>query len=199
MKRKICCLVLLFVLFSLSVAHGGTLKFAPIGNAESIISAAAVYCNKWDELIGSAVGYHMAFNESRTSVVQKKHIDMGGNMVTTVDIDGIHMNIDDNMTVYTIQVPVRSGEKEQYVSTARIFAVINAIAYDYPSSDAEMSQRYMDCLSEYLAFMEENKDLLASSNVVYWTIETEKGVFEFRFVAISGRIRMLYDKMYFED
>lgn len=199
MKRKICCLFFVFLFAALPMAQASTVKYAPIGNAGEILSAAAVYCNKWDELIGSTFGYDMAFNDNNMSVVQEKHYDIGGNQVTTFNIDGIHVDADADLTVYSIQIPVLSGKKEQYTSTARIFAVLNALAYDYPYSDEEMSQRYMACLGEYVTFMEENKDILAAGNSAYWTVKTEKGEFKFSFISVNGRLMMIYNKIYFED
>lgn len=199
MKGKRLAAVFLILMLCFSASLAGTLKYIPVGSAEEIISAAAVYCNKWHELIGSALGYDMAFNENNVTVIQQKHYDMGGNRVTTFDMDGIQVDVDDDLTIYAIQIPVLSGTKEQYASTARIFAVVNALAFNYPSSDAEMSQRYMGCLSEYLDFMEENKDKLAAGDIVYWKINTDKGEFEFQFIAVNGRLRMMYDNAYIED
>ena len=101
---------------------------------------------------------------------------------------------------YSFDIRIQATtSQEQYASTARIFGLINALGYDYPHSDAEMTVRYMDLLAAYTDFMEVNKEKLAAEEIVYWTVSTDKGNLEFQFMAISGRLRMMYDLMYLED
>ena len=198
MKRVFRIFTLVLIL-SLSVAAAGTVKLPPIGTAEQIISQAGVYCNEWQDLIGDAFGYNMSFDEENVSVVQKEHYDVGGNKVRTVDFDGIQLDVDDDLTAYAAQIPISTDRKEKYTGTARVFALVSALAYDYPSSEAEMSARYMTLLTEYNDFMEKNAADLAGGSFVYWDISTEKGDFEFQFCMEKGRILMLYDKLYFAD
>ena len=201
MKRNLVRLtawVLLFVLF-VSSSSASTVKLAPVGSAEEIISAVAVYCDKWHELIGADLGYNMAFDETNITLTQDWHTDVGGNRVKSFNFDGIVADLDEEMNVYTLMVGIESGRKEQYTSTARIFGIICAVAYDYPSSERAMTDRYLTLLGEYLDFMEKNKDTLAAGEFAYLEITTEKGEFEFQFFAYNGKTRMIFDKMYFAD
>ncbi len=193
-------MALLLLLCSVSFALASTLKTSPIGSAEEIFSTVTVYCNKWHSLIGQTLGYNMAFDSEKITMRESKHYNMGGIKVTTFDFDGISAEITDDLTIYGIQIPILSGQKEQYASTARVFALVSAVAYDYPSSDAEMTNRYMSLLSEYLDFMESNKDVLAAGNLADWNITTEKGSFDFSFMAgTGGQLRMIFEQIYFED
>ena len=195
-RALICLLTLILPVFA---AHAATVRLAPIGSAEEIFSKVSVYCNKWHDLIGSVLGYDMSFNMDRVKQTQGKHYDIGGNQVTSFDFDGISAEIGDDLTVYAMTIPILDGTKEKYTSTARIFAVLNALAFDFPSSDEEMSKRYMSCLSEYLDFMEKNKETLSAGEFAYWEVQTDKGEFEFQFISIDGRLRMIFDKLYFDD
>ena len=200
-KRLTAALAAMLLLLCVAAsALAATLKTAPIGSAEEIFSAVAVYCGKWNSLIGETMGYNMTFDAENVTQKESKHYNMGGIRVTTFDFDGISAEITDDLTVYGIQIPIRSGQEGQYASTARVFALVSAVAYDYPSSDAEMTDRYMSLLSEYLDFMEANKDVLAAGDIAYWEKETDKGSFEFSFMAgTGGQIRMIYEQIYFED
>lgn len=198
-KKILAFVAALIVLISTSSVRASTLRTAPVGNAEELFSAISVYCNRWHSLIGEALGFDMSFNPDNIRMTDKKHYNMGGIEVTTFDMDGISVDVSDDLSVYEVQIPIKSGQREQYSSTARIFALISALAYDFPSSEQEMSNRYMTLLSEYLDFMEQNKGALASGDIAYWEIETEKGEFEFQFIAEEGRLMMLYDQMYFAD
>lgn len=203
MKKRLLSIVtgmmVLAVVVSATFAQASTLKLAPIGEAGKIFGRVASYCGEWNRQIGPSVGCDISFDSGKLETVQKKHYDMGGNQVTTFDMDGVLFDADDNFTVYSISVPIRSGVQEQYAATARIFALVNTLAYDFPDSPDGMSARYTDLLDQYSAFMEESKDTLASGDIAYWEIETEKGEFEFQFIAEEGRLMMLYDQMYFAD
>lgn len=197
--KRVFRIVTLILILCLSVAAAGTVKLPPIGTAEEIISRASIYCNKWQELIGDAFGYDMAFREENVSVVQEYHYDMGGNKVRTVDFDGIRLDVDEDMTAYAAEIAVTQEGKEQYTGTARVFAFVSAVAYDYPASDEEMIARYTSILTEYNDFMEANRDALAAGDFIYWEMSTGKGDFEFQFYPVGNRILMLYDRLTFEE
>ena len=198
MKRMFARLTAIIWILSLSAAIAGTVKIPPICQASDLLSSASVYCNRWDRLIGKSVGYDMAFDETNVRKIADKHSDMGGNEVTAFDFDGIWLDVDDDQTVYAVTIPVEPGTEGQYASTARIFAVISAMAYDFPDSEKEMTARYMNLMDEYLDFMEQNKETLADGSFAYWKITTGKGEFTFQFIYISGKLRMMYDELYFE-
>lgn len=185
------------VLVPFSSAQASTVKLAPIGEAGEIFGRIAAYCGEWNRQIGSSVGCDLSFSSDKLVIIQKKHYDMGGNQVTTFNMDGILFDADDHYTVYSIAVPIRSGTQAQYAATARIFALINTLAYDFPDGPEGMTARYTDLLDRYTAFMEENRETLSSGDFAYWEIETEKGEFEFQFIAEEGRLLMRYDRMYF--
>lgn len=200
MKRRIFCLVLSVLVLFVSASAAGTITLPAIGSAEEIISAASVYCNKWNELIGGAFGFDMSFDPNNIRKVEERHYDLAGNQVVTFDFDGIQADVDDDLMVHSFDIRIQATtSQEQYASTARIFGLINALGYDYPHSDAEMTARYMDLLTAYTEFMEANKEKLAAEEIVYWTVTTDKGDLEFQFIAIGGRLRMMYDLMYLED
>lgn len=192
-------LIVLTVVVSTSFALASTLKLGPIGEAGKIFGRIASYCGEWNRQIGPSVGFDLSFDSGKLETIQKKHYDMGGNQVTTFNMDGILFDADDDFTVYGISIPIRSGVQEQYAATARIFALINTLAYDFPDSPDGMTVRYTDLLEQYTAFMEENKETLASGDIAYWEIETDKGEFEFQFFSEDGRLVMLYDRMFFAD
>lgn len=192
-------LTALMILVSVSSALASTLRLAPIGEAGKIFGRVASYCGEWNRVIGPSVGYDLSFDSGKIEVIQKTHADMANNQVTTYNMDGILFDADESFTVYSITVPVRSGDQEQYAATARIFALVNTLAYDFPDSPDDMAARYTGLLDQFTTFMEENREVLAAGDIVSWIIATEKGEFEFQFIVEEGRLLMLYDQMYFSD
>lgn len=199
-KRLFVMFLLIALCLSCHFSCASTIKYAPIGDARDIISAVSVYCNEWQELIGSAFGYDISFNLDNMSKKRDKHFDMGGNVVITYNFDGITAEVAEDSTVYQIQVPIALEGNESHAAMARIFALRNIMMYgDYPESSEKMIERYLVSLTEYTEFMDKNKDAIADGQFVYWTFESEKEEFEFQFVSIDGHLRMIFDKMYFTD
>lgn len=184
----------LLSLLMLPEALASTVRTDPVGSAEKIFSTLSVYCNQWQELIGKPMGADLSFNPENIKKAEDLHYDLGGHQVTTFNFDGVYAEVDNDLNVYSVEIRIQEGEQAQYAATSRIFALISALSGDLPSSEAEMKQRYLSLLSEYLSFMEENRETLSAGNFAYWQI----GDLELSFFREAGILHMLFDRMTFE-
>ena len=204
-RRAAALLIVLMCFAVVSVALAGTMRYAPLGPAEDLLGKVSVYCDSWNTLIGSALDVDLSFDPDKLSTIEALHYDMGGNRVTTLDVDGIHLDVDSELTVYSVTIHITPTTEGQYAATSRIFAVLNALFMDLPHDESEMLSRYMDELEQYTAFLEENKNKLASTGLVYYDIAhfsspkaADEPEFEVVFTAIGGRIHVTIDRLYFE-
>lgn len=192
--------VLRILFFPSAGAETVHVKLDPIGKSEEILPKIAVYCDKWHDSVGKSLGFDMDFDESNLRQTQEKHFDMGGNQVTTFDMDGVEIEIDDERTIYSVTVIIPDDSKAKYAAYARIFALKEALTRDYPASPDGMTTRFLDDLTAYTDFMEANKAQIAAGEITYWRIPDENGEeLEFQFYPLSnGRLMMIFDKLYFD-
>lgn len=183
LKRLAAALAALILLLSASSALAITMRIGSIGNAEEIFPAVAFYCNSWQKLFGESTGVDLSFDPEHVTVIAEKHINLNGNMVTSFDYDGIIADVEDDHLIYEIQIPMHFGEAEQDASVARLFALVNALGFDEPASDEEMTGRYTSLLEDYKLFLNENRYVLAVGDFAYWKVKTDKRELEFFFSA----------------
>ena len=156
---------------------------------EDVLSAMTVYCTHWQQLIGDPMGYTFSFDPENLKLLRDRHEDMYGKMVTTFIIDGIYADIDDNLNVFTMLFPQKTGDISE---TVKVLAAISALAYDFPASNAEMRERFLQILTEYNDFTERHLAELLAGDSATWTKTTEKGTFQFNFYTSNGKIQVYW-------
>jgi len=196
MKKRYFLLLLVLILSVISSAHADYME--PVGTAEDLFGRIAVYCNNWQRLVGDTFGFDISYDPDNITMTRSEYASYGGIMVTSFDCDGIIADVDDDLNVYDLFIPIDSDSKKQYAGIGRVLAVIAANGYDFPDSDDDMTTMFMALFTKYLDALETGENDLVENGIAFWTVETEKKGMEFYFTRIDGKLYFSYNKITFE-
>lgn len=180
--RCFALLAALFILFS-PAARAESIRYLPLGTAPDILGAVAVYCNRWDSVIGKQMGYNMSFDSTDLVKTQDWHNDLSGTPVITFKCDGISFDMDDKQNVYFISL-LLNGE-DSMTAVTKALAVVSTLIYSFPSGADAMTQRYLNLLTAYNDFMEESSaEIYTDYGYKEWEIPGNNTdiIFSFNFI-----------------
>lgn len=161
-----------------------TIKTATsMGTMEDLFSSVAVYCKHWNQIIGPSFSTDLSFDTDDWTIEKTTDFDtaMAGDFYVVINVDGIRAVIDfQEHNVYSLSVPLYNSKYDSYQNLARIAAVICAVAYDFPKSNQEMKERYID-IGKLITDQADRllEELQTGGREVSFSVQTELGLFKF--------------------
>ena len=157
----------------------------PIGDLSDIFATMSVYCTEWNKTVGASFKTDLTIDFNNYSVAGHPDIEsnMAGDNIFVFDIDGILFELDiTTYQVYSISVSFGNDAYDSYQKLARVCAAIYAIAYDFPKTDKEMKQRYIDMIEvvvDEIELLNKTNGYSNSASSLPFIQRTEKGTFIF--------------------
>lgn len=184
-------LAVLFLLFSVVPASAET---ETAHDLAVYLADFTVYCKHWNDTVGKEYGIDISYDSDRMTVIKAMLEGFsGGTMdLNVADYDGIIAETDWNYNVYSLRANTIPDNVEKLYSISRVSALINAVAYDFPSTERQMTERFIETMNLYMDFLSANVDEILDGNAKTMTVKTSKGEFDFNFVFMDDGIYICY-------
>ena len=188
--KKATLFVILICVFCLT---GYAESRASIGTLDDIFGFITVYCDHWNNSFGEAFGTDMSFDFDNFSVLQNPGMDsfLNGDSVFLYDIDGIVAEVDiTSYDVISIYVPMITEKYDTYQVLSRTGAIMSYFAYDAPSSESELRNRYIETMQIMTKELEDFQKLLSintttmpivvtsdTKSYLFYLVKTSDGIY----------------------
>lgn len=149
----------------------------------------SVYCKHWNQSVGSAFGTDMSFDSDKMEIVKST------SDVIVANYDGIIAETDWKFNVFSLRTNLTPSDKNSYRASARACAIISAVAYDFPYTESEMTDRYISTLNLYMDFLSANLENIMAKGKETMEITTELGKFAFDFLYMEDGIYLSWGEV----
>ena len=172
--------------------------YGPAGEMAGWVS---VYCNEWNDIIGSVFGSDMSYDADNFTIIEKR-VDGA-----TMDIDGIIMDVDYDLNVLSMRVNLTDKSRDTYADLSRCLAMVATLSYDLPESRLAMKNRFIALMEEYMKGIEFHNwyadlksDIPSKSDSSEYSTEakfldTTKGSDVYYFCSVGGNLYFSTDDL----